>query len=83
MYPPAQTETPGVSRPGAHLSEFPTFAAAKASCDKDEACIGFQNLEGGSWRTFGGVKWEGVTSKVRAIGEALNSWIPLENEPGR
>lgn len=54
------------------------FADAKTACDQDAACVGFGSKAGG-WRLFAGKKWEGVSTKVRVVGEAINSWIADPN----
>ncbi|GBF99837.1 hypothetical protein Rsub_12537 [Raphidocelis subcapitata] len=63
---------------GEPLEAFDTRAAAEASCNGDGSCAGIMfihTLGSRPWSTFKGSLWEGVTGKVRAVGESLNSWI--------
>jgi len=60
---------------GVDLTTYATRAQAETACNQQAACIGMKS-NGSSWKTFAGVMWEGVTSKVRVSGAAINTWIP-------
>ena len=69
---------------GTEIAATQSFAVAKTACDENPACIGFQNTGLSSanvWRTFSGSKWEGATTKVKAVGYALNAWVALPSFP--
>jgi hypothetical protein len=53
-----------------------TFAGWKAACDGSATCIGLQ-WTGTSWRAFKGALQEGAVGKVRAVGNAINSWVAI------
>lgn len=62
---------------GTDIGSPRAFNLAKSDCDKDPACVGIANTatDVDSWRLFAGEKWEGVTGKVRVVGETINAWI--------
>jgi hypothetical protein len=69
---------------GTTIATGQTWAAAKAACDANPACIGMQNTATGAanvWRTFAGAKWQEATTKIRFEGEALNAWVASPTFP--
>lgn len=63
---------------GLQLGAFPTLSAAQRSCKDDTFCIGLKFVRSDAanpWRTFKGSLMEGVTGKVRVLGENINPWV--------
>jgi hypothetical protein len=64
---------------GQPLAAYAARAEALDACGTDAACVGIKFVSGAPdgkpWRTFRGSLWEGVTGKVRVVGEAINPWI--------
>ena len=53
------------------------FKASRTACDKAPACIGLTWDATAKWRGFGGTLWEDAIGKVRVVGNAINSWVPI------
>lgn len=63
---------------GEPLGSYPSLSAADEACGLTSACIGLKFVHTAAslpWRTFRGTLWEGVTGKVRVLGENVNPWV--------
>ena len=59
-------------------SPYALLAAAKDACDAADACAGISySATSGSFRLFKGTLFDFTVGKVRAVGETINSWLPL------
>lgn len=60
---------------GQPLKDYATLRPALTACTADVTCIGLKSAPAGAWRTFAGTQWEGVTGKVRVVGESIDVWV--------
>jgi hypothetical protein len=73
VYPGVEGESVGV--PIAGKTAFATLDSAKTACQADRECVGMTGGPSG-WSLFAGALREGAVGKVRAVGEAINPWMP-------
>ena len=75
VYPKTAGETIGATLDlGASNTDF---KASRTACDKAPACIGLTWDATNKWRGFKGALVEDAVGKVRVVGNAINSWVPI------